>query len=322
MTLLFQTLLVVLIVAAIALVFVAVDALIRRWRSQGLSLERLRLLFSGRPLYQVLPDAVVGVDQRGLIRSLNEAAERMFGYEEAETLGQPISGLLRGAVACGGSPKGAATPIPLASGSMETQAVRKNGSRFPAVCIPLRSVLPGRSFVLVEDVSERDETDQYRWRSELLTKAIKTVETPLVVLDGAGRVVIFNRACEGVFGPPLVEGRHLADLGIVADGEVFEHPSGYVFNVKAARGGLAADHLILVGTRKNGLARAGNTEHVARLEDLLTEMNGYAELLLCGLEADSPYREDIEHLSSVSNEAIAVLKQVVARKDRAHQARA
>ena len=39
-------------------------------------------------------DAIVTVDERGVIRSFNRAAERLFGYGAAEALGQPISLLM------------------------------------------------------------------------------------------------------------------------------------------------------------------------------------------------------------------------------------
>jgi PAS domain S-box-containing protein len=47
-----------------------------------------------RSLTQAAPDAVIVVDQRGRIHSWNDAAKRMFGFEESEAVGQPITLLI------------------------------------------------------------------------------------------------------------------------------------------------------------------------------------------------------------------------------------
>ena len=47
-----------------------------------------------RALMDSAVDAIVTVDERGVIRSFNHAAERLFGYDVAEALGEPISLLM------------------------------------------------------------------------------------------------------------------------------------------------------------------------------------------------------------------------------------
>ena len=39
-------------------------------------------------------DAILIVDEKGIIRSFNPAAERLFGYAPDEAIGQPISLLM------------------------------------------------------------------------------------------------------------------------------------------------------------------------------------------------------------------------------------
>ena len=39
-------------------------------------------------------DAIVTADERGVIRSFNRAAERLFGFSKQEAVGQPISLLM------------------------------------------------------------------------------------------------------------------------------------------------------------------------------------------------------------------------------------
>ena len=45
-------------------------------------------------ILETVPDAMIVIDERGLILSFNAAAERMFGYSEAELLGENISTLM------------------------------------------------------------------------------------------------------------------------------------------------------------------------------------------------------------------------------------
>lgn len=47
-----------------------------------------------RSILEVVPDAVIVIDHRGLIQTFSTAAERMFGYARAEVIGQNISRLM------------------------------------------------------------------------------------------------------------------------------------------------------------------------------------------------------------------------------------
>jgi PAS domain S-box-containing protein len=68
----------------------------RRNREEQRSLERSRQDLAGRlaALESHYPQALVMMDSRGLIRRVNGAAERLFGYDEAELLGHSILRLL------------------------------------------------------------------------------------------------------------------------------------------------------------------------------------------------------------------------------------
>jgi two-component system sensor kinase FixL len=64
-----------------------------RKREKQASLERDRPDLAARlaALESNYPQALVMMDSRGLIRRVNGAAERLFGYDEAEILGIAIS---------------------------------------------------------------------------------------------------------------------------------------------------------------------------------------------------------------------------------------
>ncbi|MBK7859694.1 MAG: PAS domain S-box protein [Archangiaceae bacterium] len=48
----------------------------------------------GLGLIEVFPDALLVVDEAGLIRAMNEAAAELFGYRREELIGRPLDGLL------------------------------------------------------------------------------------------------------------------------------------------------------------------------------------------------------------------------------------
>lgn len=80
------------------ILLVAGEALARssRNREERESRERDRQNLSARlaTLESSYPQALVMMDSRGLIRRVNSAAERLFGYDEAELLGHSILRLL------------------------------------------------------------------------------------------------------------------------------------------------------------------------------------------------------------------------------------
>src|SRR3954470_4403988 len=47
-----------------------------------------------RSIIETIPDAMIVIDERGHILSFSAAAEQMFGYAEAELLGENISALM------------------------------------------------------------------------------------------------------------------------------------------------------------------------------------------------------------------------------------
>ena len=61
---------------------------------QPLSKQHLPAASEVRAIMDSAVDAIVTADERGVIRSFNRAAERLFGYRAKEAIGQPISLLM------------------------------------------------------------------------------------------------------------------------------------------------------------------------------------------------------------------------------------
>ena len=124
-----------------------------------------------RGLLESAPDAMIIIDQRGLIKIVNSQVERMFGYGRDELLGQPVERLLdeslHGAYATYRD-EFTADPRarPMGSG-VEVHARRRDGSQLP-VEISLSPFLTDDGLVVTAAV--RDVTEQRHapncWRSK------------------------------------------------------------------------------------------------------------------------------------------------------------
>jgi two-component system, sensor histidine kinase len=114
-----------------------------------------------RYLVEAAPDAMIVVDEQGLIAITNAEAERVFGYSRGEMLGQPIEFLLPARFRDRHSAhRGSYTAAPrlrtMGSG-MELAGLRADGQEFP-VEISLSPIQSGsRVFVasMIRDVTER-----------------------------------------------------------------------------------------------------------------------------------------------------------------------
>jgi diguanylate cyclase (GGDEF)-like protein/PAS domain S-box-containing protein len=118
-----------------------------------------------------IKDVVLTVNEGGLIRTFNPTGERVFGYEEAEVVGQRIDVLLPAIAeqAMHESVPEALQRLAASSGdtaldlaTRELWARRKNGDSFPAEIAVSKAPLSAREmFVLcLRDVTERRESEQ------------------------------------------------------------------------------------------------------------------------------------------------------------------
>ena len=334
MDLISQPLFVAMIVALIGVGFVSPMLLAksRAWIRFGA--KRFPWFQTARSVMEILPEAIVGVDGRGTVRSLNQPAERLFGYRETDLLGQPISVLIRGATAF---PTGQKAPrdspfdASPADCGIRTDAIGKDGQSFPVVCFPLR--LPeqrNQFYVLVRDESYRVREGELQRRCESLTSALRLFPRPLLIVDRNGRVLIFSQACKEVFGAPLRMGANLHALfpdlplrttlsGEMERGNAVRLPhrrSGYLFTFLGNGDGAASDCVVLMGESPDDALRTETqTAAMRRLEDLVTEIGGFSELLLAGIRPDDPMHEDLARVNRASQTAIAALR---ALSERSH----
>lgn len=173
-------------------------------------------------ILDVTEDGVVTVNARQEIVLFNRGAAKLFGYDPDEVAGWPLAILLpqqfehshREQVAeFGRSPE----PARAMGTRREVAGRRKDGSEFPAEVTISKFVSEGEPLftAIVRDMTERRryeaanrELTQLRAKAQLadtqarLDAVIRSAQDGVVILDHAGRVVLFNPAAERIFACP------------------------------------------------------------------------------------------------------------------------
>lgn len=146
-------------------------------------------------------DAIVSKDLNGIIRSWNEGARRIFGYEADEIVGQSILRLI---------PEELHHEEDFILGKIragervdhfETIRVRKNGERFPiSVTIsPIRDdsgTIVGASKI-GRDISDRRRADESRFQ---LAAIVDSADDAIISKDLNGIITSWNNAARRLFG--------------------------------------------------------------------------------------------------------------------------
>ena len=159
-------------------------------------------------LLEAAPDAVVATDQTGAIIYLNAQAERLFGYERSELLGQPLEILIPEQFRSAHHRHFAAYREKPSARSMgvgrELFARRKDGSEFPAE-ISL-SQIPGEgsgvALSAIRDVSERNRAQLER---ALLASVVNSSEDAIFATTPEGVITHWNSGAERIYGYSAAE---------------------------------------------------------------------------------------------------------------------
>ncbi|MDQ3023202.1 MAG: PAS domain S-box protein [bacterium] len=159
--------------------------------------ERLRAILDNAS------DAIITVDEDGLVLSFNRAAEGLYGYTEAEMNGQEVFILAheeqRAYFAdlvkrmCRGEQE--------QMRGIEGQGQRKDGSVFPLE-LSLNVFAFGDKHYVIG--LYRDTTEQ-KDKAERLRAILDNASDAIITVDEAGVVLSFNRAAEGLYGYSEVE---------------------------------------------------------------------------------------------------------------------
>lgn len=172
--------------------------------------QHLQLFVEGVRAY-----AIVTLSPDGIVTSWNSGARAIKGYEANEIIGRHFSLFYTPADIVAGRPETALQQA-AATGLFEDTAtrVRKDGGRFSANVV-ITPILAEDGMLLGFGEITRDITDRVAAADRLTSSearlqtlvntVLDTLVDGLIVIDRTGRVQVYNRACEKLFGYQAAE---------------------------------------------------------------------------------------------------------------------
>ena len=215
-------------------------------------------------------DGIITVNSNALVQSFNPAAERLFGYEASEIIGQTFSMLLANEQDASASRM---MSWPKRSMPAELAGKRKDGSVFSIeLAVSDMSAEGDRSFVtLVRDITVRKEIEHALRESEARKGAIlESAIDCIITLDHRGRVLELNPAVEKTLGWKRDElmGKRLAS--------VLFPPNSNERNTSAVWRNLAGTGFVLGRSSEVTAMRADGAEFPAELVVSSVKLEGPA----------------------------------------------
>jgi len=206
-------------------------------------------------------DGVIAIDGHGIVLMFNPACERLFGYGAEEVLGKNVSMLM---------------PEPYRSGhdnylrnyresgvrkiigiGREVLGRKKNGATFPMDLSVGEAFENGQPIFVgvVRDLTERKAAEKaLRESAERMRAVVETAVDGVILIDAFGNILMFNPACERLFG---YQAREVIgqNVRILMPPPYRDEHDGYIANYR--RTGRAK--IIGIGREVTGLRKDGAT---------------------------------------------------------------
>jgi two-component system, cell cycle sensor histidine kinase and response regulator CckA len=184
-------------------------------------LERERRISA---IMENVPDGIIVIDQEGRIESLNRAAEEMFGYSAAESIGCNVKMLMGDAdrerhdsYLRNFAKRATGTDEIMEFRDRDFVGRRKNGSTFP-MGLAVREMKSGvkRQFIgTISDITERKRREEaLQQRETQLREIVDNAPLQIALSDSNGRYALVNRSFAEAHGtePDSLLGKSVNDL--------------------------------------------------------------------------------------------------------------
>jgi PAS domain S-box-containing protein len=152
-------------------------------------------------------DAIVTADEFGNIVTWNPAAERLFGYDEGDVVGKPLTTLVpdrfRSAHEAGLSRVVGTGETRIIGQTVEVFGLHQDGHEFPIELSLATWFEDDKRFFsgIIRDITERFEMTRALATSEQRLEAIlESANDAIISIDSVGRVVLWNPRAGDMFG--------------------------------------------------------------------------------------------------------------------------
>jgi PAS domain S-box-containing protein len=204
-------------------------------------------------LLEAVPDALVGMDQAGVIRFVNHQTESLFGYDRDNLVGQPIQTLVPEYPPGGGEyseHRDESFADPLAKSmalDLELTGRQQDGTELPAN-ITLSHLDTGDVLLVITAVREVTRHAQALENSKLLAAIVENSNDAIVAKTFDGIVTSWNPAAERMYGYSSEE-----MLGTSIERLSPEDRTGEITSILARiKAGQPVEHFETLRVRKDG----------------------------------------------------------------------
>ncbi|MCC7496741.1 MAG: PAS domain S-box protein [Bryobacterales bacterium] len=301
-------------------------------------------------IFQSSQEGLVLMDDKGYIQQFSPAAEKLFGVSSVDIIGQSLSKLLPALDRTRFEDQlRKLTPTRDVSG-VEVNHLRPDGGKLKLE-MSIRKSVEGRMLIAAfRDMTARAAGDEtLRHDLAFLAAVLDATRSYVVILDRQARVLRCNRASEMLAGRSSLDlqGRHFAEIFTPRDVDavraIFQKidagqvpanveqtcPSQMGERVVAWASALLRDaggkpEFVVVtgsdvtGIRREAPAKAGRDEvhHIAgelafNLGNLLTNVSGYADLVLAAIAPDDPNHADVQQIKDSGERAATIVRKLL-----------
>ncbi|HEU5046636.1 MAG TPA: PAS domain S-box protein [Rickettsiales bacterium] len=199
-------------------------------------------------------DAVITMDENGLIMEWNAQAETIFGWPRAEAIGQSLAALIIPPAHRDAHSKGLQRFLadgtgPMLNKRIEVSALNKQGKLFPVeLAITAQNILDHYFFTaFIRDITERKRDERER---ALLASIVASSDDPIISKTLQSIITSWNAAAERLFGYSASEaiGQHIS---LIIPPERLPEEDYIIGQISANK---SVDHFETARVTKNGRA--------------------------------------------------------------------